>query len=185
MHFNRTKLSGLWVIEPKPHGDRRGWFLETYREDLFAKQGIRVRFVQDNHSRSERGVLRGLHYQAEPRAQAKLVRVIVGAAFDVVVDIRPGSRTFGQWLGFELSAENKRMLFVPKGFAHGFLALEDGTEFVYKCSDIYSPKHERGILWCDAEIGIDWPRLAGDYKLSDKDKTHPTLREAFAVRRKK
>lgn len=182
MHFTKTGIEGVWLIEPKVSGDKRGWFSETYREDLFAKHGIHERFVQDNHSCSERGVLRGLHYQIDPKAQAKLVRVTAGEAFDVVVDLRIGSRTFGQWHADILSADNHKMLYIPRGFAHGFLAMKDGTELVYKCTELYSPEHERGIHWSDATVNIAWPKIDGEYKLSDKDKKYPSLKQAFGLR---
>lgn len=179
MRFISTKIKGVWLIEPMVFGDSRGFFLESFQETLFKKQGIRERFVQDNHSRSSKGVLRGLHYQVAPKAQAKLVRVIKGAAFDVAVDLRKGSKTFGRYVAQVLSAENKKILFIPRGFAHGFLALEEGTEFLYKCSDLYSPAHERGLRWNDPDIGIRWPKVGISYKLSDKDKHYPTFRETF------
>ena len=178
MRFIATKIPGVILIEPQVFGDARGFFVETFRKDLFAKNGIPVEFVQDNHSRSAKGVLRGLHYQAAPNEQAKLVRVVRGEAFDAVVDIRPGSKTFGRWEGHVLSAENKKMLFVPAGFAHGFLALKEDTEFVYKVSSVYSPQAERGILWNDPSIGIDWPKTGSPYILSEKDKKYPILKES-------
>lgn len=151
-----TALADVKLIEPKVFGDERGFFLESWNARTFAALGLDLHFVQDNHSRSARGVLRGLHYQVE-RPQGKLVRVVAGRAFDVAVDIRRGSPDFGRWVGYELSAANKRMLWVPPGFAHGFLALEDGTDFLYKCTDFYAPELERAILWSDPRIGIDWP----------------------------
>jgi dTDP-4-dehydrorhamnose 3,5-epimerase len=154
------------LIEPKLFGDSRGFFYESYREDLFAQNGIGARFVQDNQSRSAKGSLRGLHYQISPMEQSKLVRVVSGEVFDVVVDIRPGSKTFGQHYDVLLSAENKKLLYVPDGFAHGFLALKDNTELVYKVSNFYSP---------DPKVGIDWPKLDVPYLLSEKDKKNPTL----------
>ena len=175
MKFIPTKLPGVVLVEPQVFKDARGFFLESWRRDLFEKNGIRTDFVQDNHSASAKGTLRGLHYQAAPREQAKLVRVGRGEAFDVVVDIRPGSKTFGQWEGHVLNAENRKMLFVPAGFAHGFLALQDGTEFLYKVSDVYSPQHERGLLWNDPGLAIRWPKLDTPYLLSEKDKQFPTI----------
>lgn len=151
-----TALADVKLIEPKVFGDERGFFLESWNARTFAALGLDLHFVQDNHSRSARGVLRGLHYQVE-RPQGKLVRVVAGRAFDVAVDIRRGSPDFGRWVGYELSAGNKRMLWVPPGFAHGFLALQDGTDFLYKCTDFYAPELERAILWSDPRIGIDWP----------------------------
>ena len=166
------------MIEPQAFEDGRGFFMETYRRDLFEKNGISAHFVQDNHSRSAKGVLRGLHYQVAPKQQAKLVRVARGEVFDAVVDIRPGSKTFGRWEGHVLSGQNKKMLFVPVGFAHGFLSLEDDTEILYKVSEAYSPSHERGILWNDPAIGIQWPKLDRPYLLSEKDRKFPALEEA-------
>lgn len=163
-----TALPGVCVLEPKVHGDARGFFLETWREDTFAAVGIAARFVQDNWSRSQKGVLRGLHYQLG-RPQAKLVRVITGAVFDVAVDVRHGSPTFGQWAGEVLSDDNKRALFIPEGFAHGFLVLSDTCDFVYRCTDYYAPTEERGVLWNDLAIGIAWPSAAGQPLLSGKD----------------
>ena len=179
MKFTRTAIPDVLLIEPKVFEDPRGFFFESYSEPLFARQGITVRFVQDNHSRSAQGVLRGLHYQAEPKAQAKLVRTVRGRVFDVTVDLRKGSATFGRYVTAELSAENKYMIYIPPGFAHGFCVLEEGTEFFYKTSEVYSPEHERGILWNDPEIGIPWPKVKGGYLLSDKDRKLPTLKQAF------
>jgi dTDP-4-dehydrorhamnose 3,5-epimerase len=156
-----TALAEVLVVEPRVFGDERGFFFESWNVRSFAEAGIDATFVQDNHSRSARGVLRGLHYQiAQP--QGKLVRVVRGRVFDVAVDIRRGSPTFGRWAGVELSADNRKMLWVPPGFAHGFLSLEDGTEFLYKCTDFYAPDHERSILWSDPRIGIDWPLAPGE-----------------------
>jgi dTDP-4-dehydrorhamnose 3,5-epimerase len=156
-----TALAEVLVVEPRVFGDERGFFFESWNARSFAEAGIDATFVQDNHSRSARGVLRGLHYQiAQP--QGKLVRVVRGRVFDVAVDIRRGSPTFGRWAGVELSGDNRKMLWVPPGFAHGFLSLEDGTEFLYKCTDFYAPDHERSILWSDPRIGIDWPLAPGE-----------------------
>lgn len=179
MKLTPLEIPAVILIEPRVFEDARGFFYESYREDLFAQHGIRERFVQDNHSKSGLGVLRGLHYQVAPRAQAKLVRVVRGSIFDVAVDIRRGSGTFGRYVGTVLSAGNRRMLYIPQGFAHGFCVLEDETEVLYKASDIYSPEHERGILWSDPAIGIDWPKM--EFSLSDKDKKHPRLNEAVLV----
>jgi dTDP-4-dehydrorhamnose 3,5-epimerase len=151
-----TSLPEVKIVEPVVHGDARGFFVETWNERDFAGAGIAASFVQDNQSRSARGVLRGLHYHLV-QPQGKLVRITAGRAFDVAVDIRPGSPRFGQWAGAELSAANHRQLWVPPGFAHGFLALEDGTDLLYKCTDYYAPQHERSILWSDPDIGIVWP----------------------------
>jgi dTDP-4-dehydrorhamnose 3,5-epimerase len=179
MKFTPTKFPEVILIEPKVFGDSRGFFYESYREDLFAQNGIHTRFVQDNQSRSAKGALRALHFQVKPKEQAKLIRVVSGEVFDVVVDIRRDSKTFGQCFCTTLSAENKRMLYIPQGFAHGFLALKDNTEFLYKVSDFYSPEQERGILWNDPSIGIPWPKLDVKYALSEKDKKNPALHEVF------
>ena len=170
-------MSGLVLIEPRIFKDGRGYFFENYRQDVFSKNGITETFVQDNESKSSLGVLRGLHYQIEPRAQAKLVRVLSGKIFDVVVDIRPGSRTFGRYFSMILDGVKKQMLYVPPGFAHGFCTLEEGTEFCYKVSDFYSPEHERGILWDDSDLAIDWPKM--NYIFSAKDQKYPRLRDVF------
>jgi dTDP-4-dehydrorhamnose 3,5-epimerase len=152
-----TELPDVLIIEPKVYGDERGFFYESYNERAFRdKTGLDVRFVQDNHSRSTRGVLRGLHYQIQ-RAQGKLVRATVGSVYDVVVDVRKGSATFGRWLGFELSAENKRMTWIPPGYAHGFLVTSDHAEILYKTTEYWAPEHERCIVWNDATLGIRWP----------------------------
>ncbi len=173
MKFTPLPLSGLVLVEPVVHQDARGFFMETYREDLFAAAGITARFVQDNHSSSRRGTVRGLHYQRSP-GQAKLVRCASGTIWDVAVDIRPESPTFGQWHGVELSAENRRMLFVPIGFAHGFAVLSDVAEVLYKVSVPYDAAEERGIAWDDPGIGVDW--RVEDPVLSDRDRRHPRLR---------
>jgi dTDP-4-dehydrorhamnose 3,5-epimerase len=169
-----TALPGVCVIEPKVFADPRGFFLESYNRDSFAAIGITATFVQDNHSKSQRGVLRGMHYQLG-RPQAKLVRVVAGEVFDVAVDVRRGSPTFGKWVGEILSAENRRMLYVPEGFAHGFIVLKDGTEFLYKCTDVYAPKEERGVIWNDPGIGIAWPLPLPEPLLSNKDTVYGTL----------
>jgi dTDP-4-dehydrorhamnose 3,5-epimerase len=165
------------LIVPKRFGDSRGWFTEVYSETAFAKLGIDCRFVQDNHSLSvPKYTLRGLHFQTPPRGQDKLVRCVRGAIFDVAVDIRKGSPTFGQWVGAELSAENGHQLFIPIGFAHGFLTLEDNCEVTYKCSDTYAPESDGGIRWNDSAIGIEWPMPAGTVpELSAKDAAQPLL----------
>ena len=172
-----TALPEVKLIEPKLFGDDRGFFLESWNARTFAEAGIDAAFVQDNHSRSARGVLRGLHYQMV-RPQGKLVRVAAGRAFDVAVDIRRSSPNFGHWVGYELSAENKRMLWVPGGFAHGFLALEDGTDFLYKCTEYYAPEHDRSMRWDDPAIGIEWPLDGIEPILSAKDEAAPPLAEA-------
>ena len=180
-----TALPGVVVVEPTVHADDRGWFLESFNEARFAEAlrtlGLAVprRFVQDNHSCSRAGVLRGLHYQLPPHAQGKLVRVVQGAAFDVAVDIRRGSPAFGRWIGMELSAENKRQLWIPEGFAHGFLALQDDTHFLYKTTDVWARDHERGVRWNDPRIGIDWPVVAGGAPIvAAKDAAAPLLAQA-------
>lgn len=178
MNFLKTNIADLIVIEPKVFPDPRGFFFESYKKELFAQYGIKDEFVQDNFSSSAKGVLRGLHFQAEPKAQAKLIRVTRGSVFDAVVDLRKNSPTFGKHFTITLTAENKKTLYVPKGFAHGFLVLEDGTEFFYKVSDYYSPEHERGIIWNDPDVAIAWPRLDCEYILSEKDKKYPRLKDA-------
>ena len=158
MKATRTKIPDVWLIEPRVFGDERGFFFESFNERVFnAATGNTLPFVQDNHSKSAKGVLRGLHYQLAPRAQGKLVRVVQGEVFDVAVDIRKDSSTFGKWVGEILSAENKKQLWIPPGFAHGFLTLSDTAEFLYKTTDYWSPEHERAILWNDATLNIDWP----------------------------
>ena len=164
-----TAIEGVLVLEPHVFGDERGFFYESFNDGRFRElTGLALPFVQDNHSRSARGVLRGLHYQEAPKAQGKLVRVIAGAVWDVAVDIRPGSPTYGRWVAEELSAGNRRQLWIPPGLAHGFLTLEDGTEFLYKTTDYWSPPHERCIAWDDADLAIAWP-LTGPPTLSHKD----------------
>lgn len=175
LNIRETSLPGVVLIEPKVFGDERGFFMETYRLDAFRAAGISDPFVQDNHSSSIRGVLRGLHYQ-EPNPQGKLVRCTRGAIFDVAVDIRRGSPAFGRWYGIELSDANKRMLWIPPGFAHGFCALADGSDLVYKCTTLYDPAGDRSILWNDANIGIEWPIRSP--LLSAKDARAPLLSEA-------
>lgn len=157
MKVLETRIPGLLIIEPKVFGDERGFFFESYNEHAFNEAtGLSPCFVQDNHSKSVKGVLRGLHYQLPPRAQGKLVRVVQGEVFDVAVDIRKDSPTLGQWVGEILSADNKKQLWIPPGFAHGFLTLSDTAEFLYKTTDTWSPEHERAILWSDATLNIDW-----------------------------
>lgn len=172
-----TKLEGLYFIEPDVFGDNRGFFMESYSSSKFAEIGMNNTFVQDNHSLSkEAGVLRGLHYQLTPKAQTKLVRVASGAIYDVAVDIRKDSPTFGQWVGFILSESNKRQLLIPQGFAHGFCTIVPNTQVLYKVDEYYSPEHDRGILWSDPGLGIDWP--TSKPILSDKDQKHPLLQDA-------
>lgn len=173
--FLETTLPGVLLVEPVRFMDNRGFFLESYQRSVFHAHGITDDFVQDNHSCSSRHVLRGLHFQQAPRAQAKLVRVVAGAVWDVAVDIRPGSVTYRKWFGTELSADNGRMLYIPAGFAHGFLALADHTHFIYKCSSEYSGAHDAGIRWNDPDLGIEWP--GQDFLVSEKDAALPFLRE--------
>ncbi|MCW2393634.1 MULTISPECIES: dTDP-4-dehydrorhamnose 3,5-epimerase [unclassified Sphingobium] len=177
MNLIETAIDGVFIIEPKVFGDERGFFLESWNARAFKDAGLDIDFVQDNHSRSSRGVLRGLHYQ-QPGPQGKLVRVTAGAVFDVAVDMRRSSPTFGKSVGVELSAANKRMLWVPEGMAHGFLCLEDGTDFLYKCRGFYDPSHEHSLLWNDPALGIDWP--LGDIvpQLSAKDMAGKPLADA-------
>jgi dTDP-4-dehydrorhamnose 3,5-epimerase len=174
MIFLPTDLPGVVLIEPQVFEDSRGFFLETYHRAKFEAAGIPEAFVQDNHSRSVRGVLRGLHFQTG-RPQGKLVRVVRGAVFDVAVDIRRGSPTFGRWTGLEISAENRRMVYVPPGFAHGFCTLSPQADFLYKCTDLYAPELDRGIRWDDPDVGVKWPISAP--LLSAKDAALPRLRD--------
>ena len=180
MKFTPLSIPDVLLIQPVVHPDSRGFFYESYREDFFAKNGIHTRFVQDNCSRSAKGALRGLHYQIAPMVQAKLVRVTAGRIFDVAVDLRKSSKTFGKYAAAVLDAEKKEMLYVPEGFAHGFCALEEGSEFHYKVSNFYSPENERGIIWNDPEIGIEWPKM--DYILSGKDKNYPLLKQGVTFK---
>lgn len=172
MRVIETKIPDILIIEPQVYEDDRGFFYESYSRRRYVSQGIEDAFVQDNHSRSKRGVLRGLHYQASP-GQAKLVRVAVGEVFDVAVDIRHGSPTYGEWVGVILSAENRRQLYIPVGFAHGFCVVSDVAEFLYKVSSYYAPEEERGIAWDDPDLAIDWP--VEDPILSERDRHHPRL----------
>ena len=178
MQVTPTALPGVLILEPKVFGDERGFFMESFNQRAFdAAVGHSVTFVQDNHSRSQRGVLRGLHYQLPPHAQGKLVRVVQGAAWDVAVDIRRGSPSFGSWVGVELSAANHRQLWIPEGFAHGFLALHDETHFLYKTTDVYARACERSIRWDDPAIGIHWPQPPGlgAPRVAPKDAAAPLL----------
>jgi dTDP-4-dehydrorhamnose 3,5-epimerase len=177
MIVHDTSLPDVKLIEPSVHGDARGFFLESWNAAAFRANGLDIDFVQDNHSRSARGVLRGLHYQ-NPDAQGKLVRVVGGAVFDVAVDMRRTSPQFGQWVGYELSAENKRMLWVPPGFAHGFLTLADDTDFLYKCTAPYAPANEHAVRWDDPDIAIDWPLDGMQPLVSAKDAAAPLLADA-------
>ena len=177
MNIIKTELPDVLIIEPKVFGDARGFFYESFNARTFAEAiGRDVTFVQDNHSRSAKNVLRGMHYQIR-QSQGKLVRVAVGEVFDVAVDLRKSSPSFGKWTGALLSAENKRMMWVPEGFAHGFLVLSDSADFLYKTTDYYAPAHERCVAWDDAEIGIQWP-LAGPPTLAAKDAAGKRLRDA-------
>jgi dTDP-4-dehydrorhamnose 3,5-epimerase len=192
---NVNGIEGLCVITPALHGDSRGYFMETYSQRDMEEEGIDITFVQDNQSMSTKGVLRGLHFQKQ-YSQTKLVRVIKGAVFDVAVDLRSGSETYGKWYGIELTEENKKQFLIPKGFAHGFLVLSDTAEFCYKCDDFYHPGDEGGLAWNDPEISIEWPQLAGDYQgtassegytlvdgtalnLSEKDQKWMGLKDTF------
>ncbi|MDU8930036.1 dTDP-4-dehydrorhamnose 3,5-epimerase [Alisedimentitalea sp. MJ-SS2] len=176
MQIDKTPLEGLLIITPPRFGDHRGFFSESYNRNRLAEHGIEIEFVQDNHSLSEtRGTVRGLHFQAPPHAQDKLVRCGRGALFDVAVDIRAASPTYGHWFGTTLSFENGHQMLVPKGFAHGFMTLEPETEILYKCSDIYAPEAEGALRWDDPEVGIDWPLAGITPVLSDKDAAAPGL----------
>ena len=175
-NFIKLDIEGLYVIEPKCIGDNRGYFMETYNYEDFKNAGLSQVFVQDNQSLSKKGVLRGLHYQIK-HPQGKLVRVLKGEVFDVVVDIRPGSKTFGKWHGEYLSEENKRQFYVPEGFAHGFLVLSEEAEFAYKCTDFYHPEDEGGIIWNDKDLNIDWPIKDMDIIISEKDLRQKNFRE--------
>ncbi|RUT42885.1 dTDP-4-dehydrorhamnose 3,5-epimerase [Paenibacillus anaericanus] len=177
MKVTPLKLQGASIIEPTIHGDSRGYFMESYNDAILQQHGIKYDFIQDNQSLSaESGVLRGLHYQLNPKAQTKLIRVLSGAIYDVIVDIRRNSPTFGQWVGVILSEHNHRQLLVPKGFAHGFCTLVPNTQVFYKVDEYYSPENDRGILWNDPALEIDWPTSSPI--LSDKDQRHPLLRDA-------
>ncbi len=178
MKVEQTKLSGVLLVTPQVFGDERGFFMETYNQDKAKDTGLPLEFVQDNHSKSSYGVLRGLHYQS-PQWQGKLVRVVQGEIYDVAVDIRTGSATYGQWVGFYLNDENKQQLYVPEGFAHGFCVTSDTAEVVYKCTSIYAPEQEGSLLWNDPEIGIDWP--IEKPQLSAKDEQGTPLKDLPAL----
>ncbi|MGP1508297.1 MAG: dTDP-4-dehydrorhamnose 3,5-epimerase [Sphaerochaeta sp.] len=171
--FNETSIEGVYVIDVKTYGDQRGYFMETYKKTDFDAAGLKFSFVQDNQSSSRKGVLRGLHFQ-KIHPQAKLVRVLSGEVFDVAVDLRKSSKTYGKWEGVLLSGTNHRQLMIPRGFAHGFVVVSDYAEFAYKCDDFYHPEDEGGIIWNDPDIGIKWPNV-GQIMLSDKDTKHPSL----------
>ena len=177
MIFFKTQLPGVLILEPKVFGDSRGYFFESWNQAAFEAAGITNQWVQDNESKSCYGVLRGLHYQAAPYTQAKIVRAIVGTVLDVAVDIRKGSPTFGKHVAVELSGENKRQLYIPRGFAHGFAVLSDEAVFAYKCDNLYAPAADRGVLFSDPAIGIDWRIDVSKALLSDKDKKHPAFAE--------
>lgn len=189
MNYTETEISGVWIIEPKVFADARGYFMEAYKEQEFEAHIGKVHFVQDNESCSTYGVLRGLHYQLEPYAQSKLVRVIHGTVLDVAVDIRKGSPTFGRYVAVELSGENKRQLFIPQGFAHGFFVMSETAVFTYKVDNPYAPTHERGIRFDDSTIDVDWRIVLEDAVVtSEKDRQAPTLQEAeynFEYKQKK
>lgn len=176
MNVIKTAIPDVLIFEPKVFGDERGFFFESFNHKLFEEAvGYPVTFVQDNHSKSSKGVLRGLHYQLPPHAQGKLVRCVAGEVFDVAVDIRKSSPTFGQWVGVHLSGENKRQLWIPEGFAHGFVTLTETAEFLYKTTNYYNPKSEGSILWNDKEIAITWPKEIERPTLSEKDRIANTL----------
>ena len=180
--FNGTKIKGVYVIDVKTYGDSRGYFMETYKESDFRAAGLDYTFVQDNQSSSRKGVLRGLHFQ-KTHPQAKLVRVLSGEVFDVAVDLREGSETYGKWEGVVLSGENHRQFMITRGFAHGFLVLSDYAEFAYKCDELYHPEDEGGIIWNDPDIAVQWPD-AGEFILSEKDCRLPSFRDSkMAFRR--
>lgn len=176
-NFNKTKIDGVYIIEPKVFGDNRGYFMESYNKEHFEEAGLNMTFVQDNESKSSKGVLRGLHFQKR-YSQGKLVRVTKGEVFDVAVDLRAGSPTYGHWEGVILNDENKKQFYIPEGFAHGFLVLSDEAVFNYKCTNFYSPEYDGGVMWNDPEINIEWPldRIE-NVLLSEKDKVHPNLKD--------
>ena len=173
--FTETEIQGLYIIDVKTYGDHRGYFMETYKKTDFEAAGLFYDFVQDNQSSSRKGVLRGLHFQKK-HPQAKLVRVLRGEVFDVAVDLRKGSATYGKWVGALLSGENRRQFLIPRGFAHGFLVVSQDAEFAYKCDDLYHPEDEGGIAWNDPAVGVEWPE-AGELILSEKDMRNPTLEQ--------
>ncbi len=175
LNLIKTDIEGVVILEPRVFGDDRGYFMETYNKDDFEKLGLHYDFVQDNQSKSKKGVLRGLHFQ-KTHPQAKLVRVLEGEVYDVAVDLRKGSPTYGKWTGVLLSGKNKRMFMIPRGFAHGFVVLSETAVFTYKCDDVYHPEDEGGICWDDPAIGVNWP-YEGDPLLSDKDTKHPPFAE--------
>ena len=175
--FEKTPIKDVYIITPKVFGDDRGYFMETFSDQDFKNAGLNYTFVQDNQSSSNKGVLRGLHFQ-KTHPQAKLVRVLKGEVYDVAVDLRDGSETYGKYVGVLLSEENKKQLLIPRGFAHGFLVVSDSAEFAYKCDEFYHPEDEGGLIYNDPDIAIDWPQLDTEYILSEKDTKHPTLKES-------
>ncbi|MBQ9266104.1 MAG: dTDP-4-dehydrorhamnose 3,5-epimerase [Bacilli bacterium] len=175
--FIKTEIEGVVIIDPKVFGDNRGYFMETYNENEFKANGLNYVFVQDNQSKSKKGVLRGLHFQ-KTHPQAKLVRVLEGEVYDVAVDLRKNSPTYGKYVGVVLSGENKRQFMIPRGFAHGFVVLSETATFTYKCDDFYHPEDEGGLMYNDPDIGIEWPQIDGEILLSEKDKKHPLLKES-------
>jgi dTDP-4-dehydrorhamnose 3,5-epimerase len=178
MKIIETPIQGLLIIEPRVFADERGYFFETYNETKFSNSGLITNFVQDNESKSQHGVIRGLHYQLSPFAQAKLVRVVHGTVYDVAVDLRQGSPTFGKWFGVELSDSKKNQLYIPKGFAHGFSVLSEYAIFSYKCDEFYNPKADRGIRFDDPDLAIDWKLPIHEAVISEKDMIHPSLRDS-------
>ena len=176
MNFIKTEIEGVYIIEPKVFGDDRGYFMECYNENVFKATGLNYKFVQDNESKSKKGVLRGLHFQ-KTYPQAKLVRVLEGEVFDVAVDLRKDSPTYGKWVGVILSSENKRQFMIPRGFAHGFVVLSETATFTYKCDEFYHPEDEGGIMWNDPLVDIKWP-IEGEVLLSEKDMKHPLLKDS-------
>jgi len=182
LKFTPQSISDVILIEPTVHGDDRGYFVETFRQDLFEEVlGYQVNFIQDNESKSSKGVLRGLHYQLEPYSQAKLLRVIEGSVLDVVVDIRRSSPTFGHYVAVELTDKNKHQLFVPHGFAHGFVVLSSSATLVYKVDNYYVPEYDRGIAFNDSKLGINWKFAVDELQLSDRDRTHPNLSDVIEL----
>lgn len=173
--FNKTEIEGVYIIDVKTFGDKRGYFMETYKQSDFEEAGLKYNFIQDNQSSSTKGVLRGLHFQKK-FPQAKLVRVLSGEVYDVAVDLRKGSPTYGKYVGVLLSAENHRQFMIPRGFAHGFVVVSETAEFAYKCDEVYHPEDEGGIVWNDPDVGIEWPEV-GELNLSEKDTNAPTLAE--------
>ena len=177
MHFIKTEIDGVYIVEPRVFEDERGYFFESYSKAKFEAVGLHYDFIQDNQSKSSYGTVRGLHFQKGEHAQAKLVRVIRGRVLDVAVDLRKGSSTFGRHIATELSADNGRQFFIPRGFAHGFLVLEDNTIFSYKCDNFCNPASERGLQFDDPSLGIKWPDIGVDFIVSEKDRKHPSLAE--------